>query len=258
MTSRTPTALFAVPELIYSIVLAVSGKRYVFSVLAALIAVHAITHLLPWRVPRDDRTSFGYWIEVLVCTSPLVMSTALWFVFPVHGTWASLLPRPPLQLSPPVWFGIAGIGAAVLVRLSGINLASLRTGDLAFLIGPLAVDKVAARICATAFSVVAEEVVYRGIPAGIVSYRPVTILCAAIAFIANHHMVRGTGVQIHPRVICFEASAAMIFGGLVMLSGSIWPAVLAHTIANIPHVVLDIQRARCHRAEYGRVSEVVK
>jgi membrane protease YdiL (CAAX protease family) len=250
MWSRVPTALFAVPELVYSVVLAVSGETWVYLILAALVAAHAITHLLPWRVPRDDRTPFGYWAEALVCTSPLVAAAVIWLVFPVHGTWAAL----PSSL--PVWSGVASIGAAALIWLSGIRLAGLRTGDLAFLVGPLPVHEVAARTMMTVISVVAEEVVYRGIPAGITSYRTVALVCAAVAFVSNHHMIRGGEVRLRPRILCFEASASVIFGGLVLLSGSIWPAVAAHAVANVPHVTLDIQRIRCDRVESSQVNEV--
>jgi hypothetical protein len=254
--SRVPTALFAVPELVYSVVLAVSGGTRVYFLLAIMIAAHAIAHLLPWRLPRDNRTPFGYWTEVLICTSPLAAGAAVWFIFPIHGAWAGLpSSRPPL-LWLLVWFGAAGIGAAALVWVSGISLASLRTGDLAFLVGPLPIQHVAARTWTVVISVVAEEVVYRGAPAGVTSYRAITVACAAVAFVSNHHMVRGTEVWLRLRNIYFEVSAGIVFGGLVLLSGSIWPAVMAHAIANAPHLTLDIQRARRDRAESGQVSEV--
>jgi hypothetical protein len=69
-------------------------------------------------------------------------------------------------------------------------------------------------------------------------------------------MVRGTEVRLQLRIMYFEVGACVIFGGLVLLSGSIWPAVMAHAIANAPHLVLDIQRARLDRAESDHVSEV--
>jgi hypothetical protein len=254
--ARAPTALFAVPELVYSVVLAVSGGTPAYFLLAAMVAAHAIAHLLPWRLPRDDRTPFGYWAEVLTCTSPLAAGAAFWFIFPIHGAWAALPSSRPQLLWLPAWFGVAAVGGAALIWVSGISLAGLRTGDLAFLVGPLPVQHVAARTWTVVISIVAEEVVYRGAPAGAPSYRAMAVACAAVAFVSNHHMVRGTEAWLRLRNICFEVSASVIFGGLVLLSGSIWPAIMAHAIANAPHLTLDIQRARRDRTESSQVGKV--
>jgi hypothetical protein len=248
-------AVFGVPVYGYAIFVLVTGNGAAYFFTAAVVAAHAVVYSLPWRVPRDDRTPFGYWFESVVCTVPLLAGTVGWLALNPHGARADLPSTRPAAVWLPAWLAVALAVGIVLVWRSGINLRALRTGDLAFLAGPLPAHRAAARTWIVVVSVVSEEIIFRGVPAGMGAFQLPTMLFGAMAFVSGHHMVRGTG-RPRWRVVGNETGAAVLFGGLVLLSGSVWPAVAAHAIANIPHVTLDLQRARADQAESDQVSEV--
>ena len=211
---------------------------------AAAIATNVIAYLLPWQVPRDTRTPFGYWFEVLVCTAPLAVATAGWLALDPNGARADLPSSHPTVLWLSIWLVVAVAIGIVVIWSSVINMRALVSGDLAFIAGPLPPHRAAARSWSVIVSVLSEEVIFRGVPAGIGSYQTLAMLVGAVAFVSGHHMVRGSQDQMRWRVVGNQMGAATLLGGLVMLSGSVWPAVTAHTIANIPHIALDFQRAK--------------
>jgi hypothetical protein len=249
-------ALFTVPAYGYAISLVVLGNSAPYFFTAAVVAVIAVVYSLPWRVPRDDRTPFGYWFEALVCAVPLAAGAVWWLAMDPHGARAAFPPTRPAIFWLPAWLVVAVAVGIVIVWWSGVNLRALRTGDLAFLAGPLPAHRAAARIWTVVVSVVSEEVIFRGVPAGIGSYQMPAMLVGAVAFVSGHHIVRGAQHRLQWRVVGNEMGAAVLLGGLVVLSGSVWPAVAAHAIADIPHVTLDLQRARADHAESDQVREV--
>lgn len=251
-----PPAVFSIPSFAFALVLlwAGTGRAYIF--IAAVMVAHALVYLWPWRVPRTDRTRFSYWLEALVCAAPIIIGSVAWLVMYPQGVVAATALITPSAGWMAIWLVVAcGVGA-FMVWLSRVNLGALRSGDLAFLAGPLEPYRAAARTWTVAISVVCEDVIFRGVPASVPSYRLVAMTFGALAFIAGHHMVRGTG---QPRwaLIRLESTAAILFGLLVVASGSVWPAVLAHTIADTPHVSLDIQRARSRSDELDETDEAM-
>jgi hypothetical protein len=234
--------VFAIPTFGYALALLICGDGLSYRLSAGVIAGYALAYCLPWRVPRDDRTPFGYWFETLVCGLPLAAGTAGWLVLAPYDAGARL-PDSRLVGWPPLWFAVAILAGLGIVRASGLDIGALRNGDLAFLAGPLPRHRAAARTWTVVVAVVAEEVFFRGVPAGLPSWAPMMGI-AAVAFVTGHHMVRGTQDRLRWRTVGNEAGAALLLGGLVVLSGSIWPAVVAHAIANVPQLTLDFQRAK--------------
>lgn len=248
--------VFTLPVYGYAISLVAlgNGAPYIFT--AAVVAAIAVVHSLPWRVPREDRTPFGYWFETLVCAVPLVAGAVWWLAMDLHGARGALPSTRPTMFWLPAWLVIAIAVGIVIAWSSGVNLRALRTGDLAFLAGHLPAHRATARIWTNVVCIVSEEVIFRGVPAGIGTYQVPVMLVGAMAFVSGHHMVRGAQHRLQWRVVGNETGAAVLLGGLVMLSGSIWPAIAAHAIADIPDVTLDLQRVRVDHAEPGQVREV--
>jgi membrane protease YdiL (CAAX protease family) len=239
---RSP-ALFAVPVCCYAVVLTAAGGTAAYLLTGVALFAHAVVYLLPWRVPRDDRTPFGYWSETIACSVPLTLATAGWLLLAPHGARASLWAPRPSAAWFLVWTGVAGIAGLAMILCSGLDLRALRAGDLAFLAGPLPPYRAAARTWSVFVSVVSEEVIFRGVPAGIAHLRLAVMCAGAAAFVSGHHMVRGAEDLLRPRVVANEVGAAVALGGLVLASGSVWPAIIAHAVADLPHVALDFQRA---------------
>jgi membrane protease YdiL (CAAX protease family) len=254
---RASPELFAVPVFCYGAVLAAGGGAARYILTGLIVAAHAIVYLLPWRVPRDDRTPIGYWFETLTCTLPLTAGAIGWLLLAPQGARGGLPTASPAALWLPAWGAIAIMAGLILVRRSGLDLRALRAGDLAFLSGPLSASRAAARTWAVVVAIVAEEVIFRGVPDGLMSYRPLALALGAVAFVSGHHMVRGARAQLRLPVVANEAGAAVLLGGLVVFSGSIWPAVIAHAIADLPHVALDVQRARPDQTDGEQWNDVV-
>jgi hypothetical protein len=256
MILKIPRLLFAAPLLGYSVSLFTWGGNPHFYFVAAAITAYATCYALPWRVPRDDRTPLGYWFEALICTLPLVAGSAACLMSGIcTGSPARRVQRALLPL--PAWYLVAIIAGIAIIWWSGINLRALYTGDLAFLAGLLPVHRAMARTWIVAVAVVGEEIVFRGIPRGIGTHWLPAMIVGAIAFVCSHHLVRGAADRLRWLVIRTEAGAAILFGMLVALSGSVWPAVLAHAITDVPHVMLDLQRAKGYQEDSDHVREVI-
>lgn len=205
-----------------------------------IVAVHALAHLLPWRVPRDDRTVFGYWFEAVACAAPLTAGALTWAFVAPGGALMTAIAGGRLAAG----FLVAPFVAAFLIRLSGVDLRALRTGDLAFLAGPLPAHRAVARLSTMTSAIFAEEVIFRAVPAGLTSSGPLAMAVGATAFVSGHHMVRGSADRWSWPILRYEVAAAGMFAVLIAMSGSVWPAVAAHGVANLPQAILDVQRAR--------------
>jgi hypothetical protein len=256
MRHSPPAILFALPLCSYAAALAVAGDSvaYVFS--GMVLAAHVVVYLLPWRVPRDDRTPFGYWFEAVACTLPFGAGVTGWLLLASRDRGTDVWPSWPAVWWLPVWSVVAVAVGIVLIRCSGLDIRALRVGDLAFLAGSMPVYRAAARTWTVLVSVAAEEVLYRGVPDRLASKHWLLLCLGAVAFVSGHHMVRGAQNRLSKRAAANEAGAAVLLGALVVLSGSVWPAIAAHAIADLPYVVLDFQRARMGQAETGQIQEV--
>ncbi|WP_431043041.1 CPBP family glutamic-type intramembrane protease [Streptomyces sp. P1-3] len=202
---------------------------------AALVAVDALAGLLPWRMPRTLRTGIAYWGE-----NAIALAVPISFIAVAAGTGASWL----TQGTDWWWYLVALALAAVLLLAGGMNFRLLFSGDLAFLMGPSTPLQARTRATTGTLAPFGEESLYRSVavtasgPAGIA----VSLLGAA-AFIARHH-VGDSKWRKAPRVLAVELLAALSLLALVALSGSIYPALLAHLVNNAPSVLLELQRSQ--------------
>jgi hypothetical protein len=92
---------------------AVDTVGRVVVVTSGLLEANVIVYRLPWRVPRDDRTPLGYWLEALICSLPMGLCALMWLVLAPGDVRARL----PDDWAP-LWFGCAVLAGLVLVKLT--------------------------------------------------------------------------------------------------------------------------------------------
>ncbi|MEU9126700.1 CPBP family glutamic-type intramembrane protease [Kitasatospora sp. NPDC048540] len=201
-------------------------------VLAGLLVVELVLMCLPWRVPRTMRSGLSFWTETLCGLLAPIGSLVLTAV--TRPDW---LGRGAAWW----WYPIAVAVTGGLVALSNMRMRSLLSGELAFVFGPTPRAHGAARAFASALCPVGEEAVFRA-PVLLASATTPLGLLGAIAFVARHHIQPGTNRRGTTRSTAVEISAAAALLLLTVASGSIYPALLAHVLNNIPTVVLELQR----------------
>jgi hypothetical protein len=203
-------------------------------ILSVLLIVEVALLLLPWGLPRDGRSGTSFWAEALLgLTAPvgalvLVTGGASWLSAGADWTW----------------FVVAVVLGGALIAMSGMDVRGLVRGELAFLMGPTPSSHTLARAFTTIVSPAGEEVVFRAVvlTAAPAATLPLGLL-AAVAFVARHHVSPGQNWRGSTRTTVLEIIAAAALLVLTLLSGSIYPALLAHTINNVPMFVLHLQRA---------------
>jgi len=158
-------------------------------------------------------------------------------------------------LARPMWLATAGAwpwyvaGPAVgfcLIWISGLRPAAIASGELAFLAGskPVADTIVSSAILLAGGA--AEELMFRS-PA---LARPMSAaiqaaLMGAVLFVARHHFPGWASVRRSAaRIYAIEVASSLAFVILTIMSGSIYPAAVAHIISNCPSVIILIQRSR--------------
>ncbi|MEU9050270.1 CPBP family glutamic-type intramembrane protease [Streptomyces sp. NPDC048384] len=208
----------------------------------ALVLVETLVLLLPWRLPRTGRSVAGFWAETLCgLLAPLgAIAVACW----ADAPWL----REP---GAPGWYVAGAVLGGVLMWLGGMNLRALATGELAFVSGPTRPGHGYARATATLAGPFGEEALYRGTVLAAASTTTAALplgLLAAAGFVARHHISPGANGRDSTRAMAVEVSAAASLLTLTMLSQSVYPALLAHLINNVPSAVLQIQCARSGRA----------
>ncbi|WP_336047517.1 CPBP family glutamic-type intramembrane protease [Streptomyces sp. CA2R101] len=201
-------------------------------VVAVLLVAEAVLMGLPWRVPRGGRSGASIWAETLAglvaplgalvltaCTAPqwLTRSAEWW------------------------WFAVALAVGAGLVVLSGLRPAGLFTGELAFVLGPTPRSHGSARAFAGAVGAVGEEILFRA-PVLMVADPALLGLLAATAFVAQHHIQPGANRRGTVRSTAVEIAGAVALLALTLASQSVYPALLAHLVNNIPQIVIELQR----------------
>lgn len=203
--------------------------------LAGLMIAEVLALLLPWGLPRNGRGAGSFWLEALLgLTAPVGCLVVVLFHQPdwlrAAGDWP--------------WY-VAGVAfGAGLVALSGLDLRSLVSGDLAFVMGPTPRSHAIARACTSVTGPLGEEFLFRGVL--LVAAAPVALplgLLAAVAFVARHHVSAGSNMRGSARGMIIEITAAAGFLAMTMWSGSIYPALVAHLLNNVPMVVLHVQTA---------------
>jgi|GEM_PF-5879263 len=204
-------------------------------ILSVLLIVEVALLLLPWGLPRDGRSGASFWAEALLgLTAPV---GALLLVTIGEASWLSVG-------ADWTWFVAAVVLGGALIAMSGMDVCGLVRGELAFLMGPTPSSHTLARAFTTIVSPAGEEAVFRAVvlTAAPAATPPLGLL-AAVAFVARHHVSPGQNWRGSTRATVLEIIAAAALLVLTLLSGSIYPALLAHTINNVPMFVLHLQRA---------------
>ncbi|NEA49360.1 CPBP family glutamic-type intramembrane protease [Streptomyces sp. SID10815] len=202
---------------------------------AALVMVDALAGLLPWRMPRTLRTGVAYWAE-----NAVALAVPISFIACAAGSGADWLTQGAAWW----WYGVALVVAAALLLAGGMDFRLLFSGDLAFLMGPSTPLQARTRAATGTLAPFGEEALYRS-PAVTAAgpFGVVVSLLGAAAFIARHH-VGDSKWRMAPRVLATELLAALSLLALVALSGSVYPALLAHLLNNAPSVLLELQRSQ--------------
>jgi hypothetical protein len=204
-------------------------------ILAPLVVLDLVIVCLPWRVPRAGRSARSLWAESVAYQA--VPIAAVVVVLLSDPPWAAALPAPG-------WFVLAAAGGLGLVRLSGIRLRLLLRGDLAWFAGPEHPLHAAAIAWTAMVAAVGEEFLFRSVAtSGAGAAWVLTCVLAAVAFVARHHVPRGADACTGRTDLVVQIVAAVLLLVLTVASGSLYPAVLCHLLANTPTAVLALQRA---------------
>lgn len=200
--------------------------------LACLLIVQVVGLCLPWRLPRGGRSGASIWAETLladVASLGAIVVAAAGNVSWVGatGTWQ--------------WYAVAPVVGLGLLLLGRTRLTSVFSGELAFVLGPTRQSHRVARAFSIATSSAGEEALYRG-PVLLTPHPASLSLLGAAAFVAMHHVLRGSSGRGTVIVVTVEVVSAISLLALVQFSGSIYPAVLAHAVNNMPGFITELQR----------------
>lgn len=203
-----------------------------FRALGLLALVEIVLMALPWRVPRGRRSGLSFWAESLCGTVASVGAVIVAVTTRPHwwretGAW-------------PWYIAAVALGCA-LILVSGLAVRSAFNGELAFVLGPTRRSHAAARCYATVAGTFGEEVLFRTPGALWISSTPLALL-GATAFVGRHYVQAGSNRRGSIRGSLVEICAAAGLLAITAASGSIYPAVLAHLINNVPQLVIEVQR----------------
>lgn len=203
-------------------------------ILACLLILQVIGLCLPWRLPRAGRSGASVWAEHLVADIAPVGAVVMAVVGNVSwlratGSWQ--------------WYAVAPVVGLGLLLIGRTRLTAVFSGELAFVLGPTPRSHAAARAFGIAAAPAGEEALYRG-PILLTPHPASLGLLGAAAFVAMHHVLRGSSGNGRGTVMVttVEVFSAISLLALVLLSGSIYPAVVAHAVNNLPGFVTELQR----------------
>ena len=202
--------------------------------LACLLTVQVLGLCLPWRLPRADRSDASVWAETLVAEIAAIGAVVVAVAGNVSwvsatGTWQ--------------WYAVAPVVGLGLLLLGRTRLTSVFSGELASVLGPTRRSHRASRAFSIVTSTAGEEALYRG-PVLLIPHPASLSLLGAAAFVAMHHVLRGSNSSGRGAVtvITVEVVSAISLLALVKFSGSIYPAVVAHAVNNMPGFITELQR----------------
>lgn len=203
-------------------------------VVGGLLVVETALLSLPWGLPRDQRSAASFWAE-----------SCVGLITPVGAVAAAVLGGAPwITRGAAWWWYPVAVGAgAGLMLAGGMNLRALVTGELAFVLGPAPRSHARARMMCAAVGPVGEEAAFRGtVLAALPAATGALGLLGAVAFVARHHVPSGSNGRGSTRSLLAEAGASTVLLLITLAPGSVYPALLAHMVNNVPPVVLEFQR----------------
>jgi membrane protease YdiL (CAAX protease family) len=231
----TVRALGVVIGVAYVIRLLTMGGFY--AELGGAVSVDLLAGITLWRLGRISSLrraqlleNIGYLTVFALAIAITVLARPMWLA--ATGAWP--------------WYGggiVVGLG---LIWLSGLRPAAIASGELAFLAGPKPVADAIVSSAILVAGAAAEEVMFRG-PA---LAKPMATalqaaLLGAVLFVARHHFPGWASARRSARrTYAVEVAASLAFVVLTIMSGSIYPAIVAHVVSNCPSVVILIQRSR--------------
>ncbi len=211
-----------------------------------LVVLDVVAQLLPWRYPRSGRSTVSIWGEALLyLTAPVAVAAA---AVTTSQPWLAQIPAP-------LWWPAAVAVAAALVWLGGIPLRALMSGDLAFLAGVVSRPHKAAGCVSVVAAPAGEEVLFRAplLAAPGWAVAPLGLL-AGVAFVARHHLPPGLHERTSQRTLATQAAAAAALAVLTWASRSIYPALLAHYLNNVPSLLIELGRPTAARSRLAPAS----
>jgi hypothetical protein len=201
---------------------------------AALTVVDVVVMSLPWRVPRPGRSMASIWLENLA-----------YLVLPLGSLLAAIVMRPAWlgDAGSWWWYLVALAAGAGLVAGSGLDLRAVASGELAFLMGPRTKGHAASHVVNALVGPPGEEVAFRS-PALYATGAGAIVVPALgiLGFVARHHLAPQAQSRVPGRVVATQVAAALVLLALTALSRSIYPALVAHLVNNVPQAVLEAQR----------------
>ena len=231
---RPPVALWlALPQAALVGFLVSRGDSFAYAA-AVVFAIDVVVYFLPWQLPRGPWPAWKLWAETATYVVPMAALGAAGIA--TGQEWAS---------APEPWWFVAAVpvGGALLLS-TGISLPALVRGDVAFLLGADTVGRTSARASGSAAAAFTEEAAYRGAAIFGPGPHPVGAVLSGAAFVARHYRMRGFPRGVRARRLAFEVLGAVLLTALAVASGSIYPGVVAHALANVPMITAEIQRGR--------------
>jgi membrane protease YdiL (CAAX protease family) len=212
--------------------------------LGGVVGADCLAGLTLWRLGRIRSLPRAQLLENIGYLTVFALAIAV-----------TVLARPKWLATAGAWpWYVAGLVVGLcLIWVSGLRPAAIASGELAFLAGskPVADTIVGSAILLAAGA--AEEVMFRGpalarpLPAAIQA-----ALLGAVLFVARHHFPGWASVRRSAaRIYAIEIASSLAFVILTIMSGSIYPAVVAHVISNCPAVIILIQRGRMEDSSHG-------
>jgi hypothetical protein len=200
--------------------------------LGVVLVAETILLSLPWRLPRRARSAASFCAE-----------TAVGLITPVGAAVIVAVTRPAWldTAGRPVWYVAAIAVAALLAVTDGVNLRAAASGELSFFAGPTPTWFRRARATSIAVGAVGEEAAFRG-PVLLATSDVTFAVLAALAFVARHHVQPGTNGRGTGRSWAVEIVGAGGFLALTLLSGSLYPALAAHVLYNLPGFTVEMRR----------------
>lgn len=228
-----PRCLAAVAMLAFSADLLLD-RRAGEVLLGVVVTIETLLLLLPWRLPRRVRSAASFCAE-----------SAAALLTPVAATIIAAVTRPAwlTAVGNPLWYAAGIAVAALLTVIDGVRLTAVLSGDLSFIAGPTPVWPRRARAASVAIGPVGEEVAFRG-TALLAAGDPLVALLASLAFVARHHVQPGSNGRGTPRAWAVEVVGAAAFMTITLISQSIYPAMLAHMLFNLPGFITEIRREK--------------